>query len=115
MLSPSRSIEANFGPILSEPIIEEGNASLTAAVLTTDLADPQHHKVRRVMVYNRDNTNDISILIKPLGASLSGLTVADGMRVPPYQYRQVVISSALRLGIVGAAASVAYNAVITDI
>jgi|DEB0MinimDraft_6_1074348.scaffolds.fasta_scaffold97496_2 hypothetical protein len=115
MLSPARSIEANFGPILSEPTIADGNATLTPAVLVTDLADPQHHKVRRIMVYNRDNTNDISILIKPLGASLTGLTVADGMRVPPYQYRQVVVSSALRIGIVGAAASVAYNAVITDI
>lgn len=115
MLSPSRSIEANFGPILSEPTVVDGNASLTAAVLTADLSDPQYHKVRRIMVYNRDNTNDLSILIKPAGASLSGLTVAHGMRVPPYQYRQVVISSALRIGIVGAAASVAYNAVITDI
>ena len=115
MLSPSRSIEANFGPILSEPTVVDTTASTTPALLTADLSDPQHHKVRRVMVYNRDNTNDISILIKPLGSSLSGLTVADGMLVPPYQYRQVVVSSALRLGIVGAAASVAYNAVITDI
>jgi len=115
MLSPARSIEANFGPILSEPIIADSTIGTTAAVLTADLADPQHHKVRRVMIYNRDSANDLSVLIKPLGASLAGLTVADGIRVPPYQFRQVVVSSALRLGIVGAAAGVGYNAVITDI
>lgn len=115
MLSPSRSIEANFGPILSEPTVVDTTASTTPALLTADLSDPQHHKVRRVMVYNRDNTNDIAILIKPVGTSLTGLTVADGMRVPPYQYRQVVISSALRLGVVSSAGTPSFNAVITDI
>lgn len=116
MLSPSRSIEANFGPILSEPTVVDTNATTTPASLVTDLTDAQYHKVRRVLIYNRDNTNDLSLLIKPIGTNFatSGLTVASGLRVPPYQYRQVVVSSGLSLGVVGAA-TVAFNAVITDI
>lgn len=117
MLSPARSIEASFGPILLEPIVADTNATTTAALLTADLTDSQHHKVRRVMLYNRDNTNDVTLLIKPRGTNFatSGLTAADGLRVPPYQYRQVVISSAFSLGVVSSTGTVAFNAVITDV
>ena len=114
MNSPSRAVEAAFGPILSEPIVVNTTASLTPAVLTADLVDPQHHKVRRVMIYNADTTDDIALLIKPAGTSLTGLTVASGLRVPPYQFRQVVVSSALRIGVVSSAGTPAFNAVITD-
>lgn len=115
MNSPSRALEASFGPILSVPTVVDSTASTTAAVLTADLVDPQHHKVRRVMIYNADTTNDISLLIVAAGASLTGLTAANGLRVPPYQFRQVVVSSALRLGVVAAAGTPAFNAVITDV
>jgi len=114
MNSPSRALEASFGPILSEPIVVDGTASLTPAVMTTDLTDPSHHRVRRVMIYNMDTTNDVTLLIVPAGSSLTGKTAANGLRVPPYQFRQVVVSSALRLGVVSSAGFVNYNAVITD-
>jgi hypothetical protein len=117
MLSPSRSIEASFGPILAEPTVVDTNATTTAALLTADLSDAQHHTVRRVMIYNRDNTNDVTLLIKPRGTNFatSGLTAADGLRVPPYQFRQVVVSSAFGLGVVSSSGTVAFNALITDV
>jgi hypothetical protein len=114
MNSPSRALEASFGPILSEPIVVDQTASLTPGVLVTDLVDPSHHRVRRVMIYNADTTYDVTLLIVPAGSSLTGKTAADGLRVPPYQFRQVVVSSALRLGVVASGGTPAFNAIITD-
>lgn len=114
MTSPARALEVSFGPIDSVPTIRDATAGTVPVTLVSDLTDAQHHISRRIMIYNRDSVNEVSLLLVARGASLTGKTVADGIRVPPREFRQIVVTSRLRVGIVASAGTPAYNAVISD-
>jgi hypothetical protein len=116
MTSPNRSVEASFGPIRAEPIVVDTTASTTPAALSADLSDAQWHRVRRVFIYNKDATDSIALIFKPNGTNwaASGLDVTDGLLIPPGQFRQVAVSSALSLGVVASANTPAFNALISD-
>jgi len=116
MSSADRSVESSFGPIRGVPTVVTTTASTTPAVLSADLVDSSWHVVRRVFIYNQDSTDSIALLMKPNGTNwaASGYTITDGLLVPPGQFRQVSVSSAISLGVVASANTPAYNAIISD-
>lgn len=112
-MQPARAIQGSYGPVLEPPIIVQTTATGTPATITADLASPE--AIRRLRIVNLDATNAIAVLLVRAGESLTGLTAANGIRVPAGGELSLVVSSRLRIGVVSAAGTPTYNAVISDL
>ena len=98
-------------PLDTASTIVDGTATTTPVVLTDDLVATTTH--RRVRLVNT-GSGTLSLLVLAAGASLTGKTVADGMKLPSGATLEVRVRSSLRLAIV-ADASCTFNAAIADI
>lgn len=104
--------QAAFAPIRSAPTFADGTATGTPAVLFVDSTADAYGVSRRFEVTNLSTTTGtLTVLLVAKGASVAGMTVAQGRRIMPGTTWSAIINGSIRVAVVGDAA---YNAMLSD-
>ena len=114
MPSNDRAIASANQPILGPWVMGlAASVGTTPIVLFADLTTPG--SIRRVRVVNTHASQNLALVLVPLGQAPGAQTVADGALIPAGATFSVPIMATQRILIVGSNAATTFNASTSDI
>jgi hypothetical protein len=114
--SPDTAIQLAWSPLKYAPT-EQGDKSVTTSsgTLFADCADTKGFGARRCRVYNTDGSATLGIFFIRAGATATGLTIANSVKVAPGVTYEFVVSNNMRVAAVSSSGTITVNVLVHDL
>lgn len=110
-----RALVAGNLPIDTVPVSASSTVGVAPQDLLADILANLPHNTRRIRVVNTHATQIVSLILKAAGAAYAAETHLLGMQILAGQSLTIVVTSRIKVGIVGSAAGSTYNYTVSDV